>query len=173
MSDNINDLYKLVKPDRLFKKYTTIAIPYQPYVTKQNYEDGFMVRYFARHVPSINNNITEIDEKNFKVLKQNPLYQLIDVKWKIRGRLYDFIVNASCCNNKPIVIIEQTGNRYTVTPEEFNNISKKIEDKIIADGYIIGYGIQTENRKTVEFVDLTMPGMIRYIKNYTEFWQGV
>ncbi len=172
MSENINDLYSLVKKEKNFNKYTISAKQYFPVLTEDNLTDGFITRYFARYVPASSITILEVNESSYKNIKKNPLYQVIELVWKIKGRLYDFVVNPECCGDRSIIIVEQTGQRRVLTPQEFNATPKKIEDKVIADGYIIGFGIQTENRKAVEYADLTMPGLRRYITNYTEFWQG-
>lgn len=172
MAENINDLYSLIKKEKDFTKYTLTVKPYIPILTEDNLTDGFITRYFARYVPASSITITEVNQSSYKNIKKNPLYQVIEVVWKIKGKLYDYVVNPDCCGNRDIVIIEQTGQRKVLTPQEFNVTPKKLEDKIIADGYIIGFGIQTENRKAIEYADLTMPGLRRYITNYTEFWQG-
>jgi hypothetical protein len=172
MSENINDLYSLVKKEKDFVKYTLGVKPYVPVLTEDNLTDGFITRYFARYVPASSITITEVNEPSYKNIKKNPLYQTIEVVWKIKGKLYDFVVNPDCCGNREIIIVEQTGQRKVVTPQQFNSIPKKVEDKVIANGYIIGFGTQTENRKAIEYADLTMPGLRRYITNYTEFWQG-
>lgn len=171
MSD-INELYNLVKKEKSFDKFKIGVKPYKPILTEKNFRDGFVTRYFAKYIPASNIVITEIDESTFKQVKKNPLYQTIEVRWKIIGKLNDYVINKDCCGNKPITVIEQTGNILNLTPDQFNSRRTRVEDKVIADKYIIGYGVTTENRKNVEFADLTMTGLIRYIIDYTEFWQG-
>jgi hypothetical protein len=169
---NSDELYRLVKSDAQFKKYNITPTPYRPIISESNLNDGFIQRYFCKYVPASNVDIQEVDEFVFKSLKKNPFYQTIKVKWKIVGRLNDYIINPDCCNNRKILIIEQTGTRLNLSPDEFNKRKQKIGDKIEADGYIIGFGVETENRKNIEHADLTMTGLIRYIRNYTEYWQG-
>lgn len=171
MSD-INELYTLVKKEKAFDKFRIGIQPYKPILIEKNFRDGFVTRYFAKYIPASSISITEIDESTYKQIKKNPLYQTIEVRWKILGKLNDYVINKDCCGNAPITIVEQTGNIINLTPEQFNSRKNRIEDKIITDKYIIGFGIATENRKNVEYADLTMTGLLRYITNYTEFWQG-
>jgi hypothetical protein len=171
MSD-INELYSLIKREKTFDKFKIPVRLYKPVLTEKNFRDGFVERYFAKYIPSPTISITEVDDITFKQLRKNPMYQTIEVRWKIVGKKNDYIINKDCCNNKPITIIEQTGNILNLTPSEFSNRKSKIGDKIVSNGYTVRFGIESENRKNIEFADLTMPGLIRYITNYTEYWQG-
>lgn len=169
---DINELYSIVKKEKTFDKFKIGVKPYRPILTEKNFRDGFVTRYFAKYVPASSVNITEIDETSFKQVKKNPLYQTIEVRWKILGKLDNYVINKDCCGNKSITIIEQTGNILNLTPDQFNNRPTNITDKVISNGYLIAFGTTTENRKNIEHADLTMTGLIRYVTNYTEFWQG-
>jgi len=171
MSD-INELYSLVKKEKSFDKYKIPVKLYRPILIEKNFRDGFVQRYFAKYIPAPTITITEIDEPTFKQLNKNPMYQTIEVRWLILGKKNDYIVNKDCCNNKPITVIEQTGNILNLTPSEFGQRKSKVGDKIVSNGYTVALGVETQNIKSIQFLDLTMPGLIRYITNYTEYWQG-
>jgi hypothetical protein len=171
MSD-INELYSLVKREKNFDKFKIPVRLYKPVLTEKNFRDGFVERYFAKYTPSPSLNITEVDEFTFKQLRKNPMYQIIELRWQIVGKKNNYIINKDCCNNKPITIIEQTGTIFNLTPAEFGARNFKVGDRIVSNGYNIALGIESQNRKSIEFADLTMPGLIRYITNYTEYWQG-
>lgn len=55
-----------------------------PVVTRQDAENGFIIRYFVRFVND-SNYIVEIDKKQFTSLKNNPRFITTELKWKIVG----------------------------------------------------------------------------------------
>lgn len=173
MTEDINELYNMVKLPSAFKKYSIGITPHLPIITDKNIQDGFITRYFCKYISSNSIEITEVDEQTYKKIQKNPLYQTISLMWKIVGKKYDYVINSDCCSNKLLLIITEDGKRLSLTPAEFGARAGSPNDVILdRDEYIIGFGVQTENRKIVEFADLTMVGIRRYLTNYTDFWQG-
>ena len=71
------------------KDYTpelTIPDPYFLQPSQEDYDNGFVKRYFYKRKGSLT--INEIDEKGFGDL-DSPYYQKIELKWKISGPLND------------------------------------------------------------------------------------
>ncbi len=71
------------------KDYTpelTIPDPYFLQPSQEDYDNGFVKRYFYKRKGSLT--INEIDEKGFGDL-DSPYYQKIELKWKIAGPLND------------------------------------------------------------------------------------
>jgi hypothetical protein len=59
--------------------------PALPVITQQEVKNGFVTRYFAR---SVNDKmmITEIDERQYSIFKNNPRFITVELRWKIVGR---------------------------------------------------------------------------------------
>lgn len=61
-----------------------------PLITKQDIDNGFIIRYFAIRISeSAPSEIIEITKFKYNELKNIPLYTTIDVSWRIRGKLED------------------------------------------------------------------------------------
>lgn len=55
----------------------------KPKILKKNIDDGYVIRYFVRHVSS--RTITEIDQEQYNIFKTNRLYETVTIKWFIVG----------------------------------------------------------------------------------------
>jgi hypothetical protein len=80
---NINRFDKLVKLPTEFKKSDikpSVATP-----KKSDYEQGYVVRYFAQKVNDKNSPVIEIDRKEFSSLIDNTFYISVDLDWVISG----------------------------------------------------------------------------------------
>ncbi len=63
---------------------------YTPIIQKKDIEAGEIVRYFARPVHhSSPSEITEIDKPTFQDLSNNKLYNVVSMRWLIRGVVAD------------------------------------------------------------------------------------
>ena len=165
-----DSFYDSLKPEALFDRFTTRPTPYKPILTDANYRDGFVTRYFVKHLSSTNLEITEVDELMYKALRKNPLYQQVSFRWKIKGKLHDHIIDTG---NSHVTVIKPNGERFVLTAEEFNAMTTRtVEDKVITNGHTLKLGVMSENRLTVSHADLTMQGIYRYIIQFDEFWIG-
>lgn len=68
----------------------TIMARYKPAPTSKDYENGYIVRYFAK---KINENLV-IEVKNTTASQNtSPLYKIASIKWKISGQKHDVFLN--------------------------------------------------------------------------------
>jgi len=68
----------------------TIMARYKPAPTSKDYENGYIVRYFAK---KINENLV-IEIKNTTASQNtSPLYKITSIKWKISGQKHDVFLN--------------------------------------------------------------------------------
>lgn len=86
-----------------FTIYNTIAsapqsllpvdiIEYNPILSKKEIENGAITRYFCRPLQQNSpSEIIEIDKQTFLQLQTHTLYNTIDIKWLIRGKLDDIM----------------------------------------------------------------------------------
>lgn len=99
-------------------------------IREQDYEVGIFNRYFITRRNYVNTKIYEIDEKQFKTLREvtggldNNLYYGIIVPWKITGPINDIIENGKIktygiqdTNRRTILLWDKTmkGLKYKVT----------------------------------------------------------
>ena len=85
-----------------------MSIPYsnRPKITQTNLNNGYVTRYFVRNVST--KVITEVDEKQYEVFKNNTLHETIQFPWMIAG----VANNQLSTDNK---IIYGTKHKNTVT----------------------------------------------------------
>lgn len=80
-----------------FPKYLTIQHSL-PEITEENYKKGYVTRYFAKKHNNINSPIIEISEEMYNEIKtmnysSSYLYKIIELKWKISGKINDTYTN--------------------------------------------------------------------------------
>ena len=68
------DTFKIVLPD------TIVPIP-----NDNDYDIGFIRRYFTQKSNDNNGHIFEISHDTYRDLIKNPLWNCMDIKWRIRG----------------------------------------------------------------------------------------
>jgi hypothetical protein len=68
----------------LEKSLTEGPAYYTPIVTQNDFDRGILSRYFTRQVNDLYY-ITEVDEKQYNLFKNNPRFIVTRVEWKIRG----------------------------------------------------------------------------------------
>ena len=75
-----------------YKKLTRIStIPtqtitaYVPNPTPDDYNRGYITRYFTQKVTDINSPIFEINSNTFTNLQNKPMYVSVSLKWRIKG----------------------------------------------------------------------------------------
>ena len=73
ISKNV-DFFKIQYPN------TIVPIP-----TTQDYENGFIRRYFIRHANDIDGHIFEISEDTYSQYLENPFWKVQQIKWRITG----------------------------------------------------------------------------------------
>jgi len=56
-----------------------------PTPTSQDYENGFIRRYFIRHANDINGHIFEISPDVYSEYLENPFWKVEQIKWRISG----------------------------------------------------------------------------------------
>jgi hypothetical protein len=56
-----------------------------PTPTPQDYENGFIRRYFIRHTNDINGHIFEISSEIYSEYLENPFWKVEQIKWRISG----------------------------------------------------------------------------------------
>ena len=78
------NVLKEIVPD--YKPELTIPDPYFLQPSQEDYDNGFVKRYFYKRKGSLT--INEINEKGFGDL-DSPYYQKLELKWKIAGPLND------------------------------------------------------------------------------------
>jgi hypothetical protein len=65
-------------------------IDYVPVINKKDRDNGEIVRYFTRPVhQSSPSEIVEIDKSTFQRLSNNKLYNVVSLRWLIRGKVTD------------------------------------------------------------------------------------
>jgi hypothetical protein len=66
------------------------VIDYVPLINKKDIDNGEIIRYFARPVhQSSPSEIVEIDKPTFQSLSNNKLYNVVSLRWLIRGKVAD------------------------------------------------------------------------------------
>lgn len=128
MEDLISKFYP-DDADELREQMEVRPVYVRPIITLADAEKKYITRYFIRQT---NDElfVTEVDQKQYDNLKDNPRFVATEVKWKIVGR------------------------KETLT--YFSGASD--------------YGVADANLQAVSKADLTFGGLLRYIKDYTEFW---
>jgi hypothetical protein len=53
--------------------------------TPSNYEDGYVVRYFAQKINDEGSPVLEIDRKTFSGLSNNAFFRVVDLDWVLTG----------------------------------------------------------------------------------------
>ena len=56
-----------------------------PFPTQDDYSLGFIMRYFIQKANDENSHLFEIDENKFEKYKENPFWQVVELKWRITG----------------------------------------------------------------------------------------
>lgn len=68
-----------------------MSVPFsiRPKITSTDISRGYILRYFVTHVSILR--IIEIDKFQYDILKVDPLYNTIELKWMINGVERNFI----------------------------------------------------------------------------------
>lgn len=61
----------------------------KPKITQKDISIGYVIRYFVQNI-SIPK-IIEVDQKQYNVIKRDPYYKTIQLKWMINGNLNDTV----------------------------------------------------------------------------------
>ena len=66
------------------------VIEHVPFIDQKDRDKGEIVRYFARPVHQRSaSEIVEVDKSTYQSLSNNKLYNLVSIRWLIRGKLDD------------------------------------------------------------------------------------
>lgn len=107
-------------------------ISYYPKVTQEDYNRGYIERYFTKKRNDTGHNIIEINESTYSGINTNGpidgnLYAKYKLKWKISGKLNDVVKNGITVEHG----IYDTNMRVLNKAEiEFKGIKKYLTDKI-------------------------------------------
>lgn len=87
---------------------------YYPNITERDIDNGSIIRYFVRQANHSKGDITEIDQKTYVRLKNNRLFKVITLSWKITGPLDD--VAGPNKVNSPVRLLTgvNTANRLAI-----------------------------------------------------------
>lgn len=96
--------------------------------TQQDYDKGFITRYFAKKIITIDPQIFEINQRDFNNSNQYlKIYQLISLEWKITGPKYDITKN----KNMPIYGTVDTNMRTLELKEkEMSGITRYFDGRL-------------------------------------------
>lgn len=64
----------------------------KPIITTTDISQGYVIRYFAQHISTLK--ITEIDKKQYDVIKNDPYHIVLQLNWWITGNANNVISNA-------------------------------------------------------------------------------
>jgi hypothetical protein len=84
IANNLNQ-FRLVNPKTIV-----------PSPDEDDYQLGFIRRYFCQKSNDSHSYIFEIDEEEHRKLEQSPLWKVVDIKWRINGpldKMYDEVGN--------------------------------------------------------------------------------
>jgi hypothetical protein len=102
----------------------------KPFITRQNINDGYVVRYFTSFV-SNPKMIYEIDSKQYDTLRKNPYYTAIQLNWYITGEIEDIttpasdIIKGTRQRNLSSIDFYEDYVIYCVTPWNFTKVNNK------------------------------------------------
>lgn len=83
----------------------------KPKITQKDISTGYVMRYFVQNI-SIPK-IIEVDERQYNIIKRNPYYKAIQLKWMINGNLNDIITE-----NGHVIYGTKYQNLITITRYE-------------------------------------------------------
>jgi hypothetical protein len=86
-----NDVYNELLTARSILSQTVELVEHYPSVTKEDIDNGFMMRYFIRQANYRSGYITEISKSLAETLKEHPVYKIVMLEWKISGALDDIL----------------------------------------------------------------------------------
>lgn len=79
----LNKIYP--EKERLYRKmFEVMPVAFKPTVTLQNVEDKYLDRYFVQ-LANDKHYIVEVNAQQFEMLKSNPRFVTVSVRWKIVG----------------------------------------------------------------------------------------
>jgi hypothetical protein len=79
----LNKIYP--EKERLYRKmFEVMPVAFKPTVTLQNVEDKYLDRYFVQ-LANDKDYIVEVNAQQFEMLKSNPRFVTVSVRWKIVG----------------------------------------------------------------------------------------
>jgi hypothetical protein len=87
--NRFNDIFK----DKRDFELPTIK-PYAPDLDEQDYQNGYITRYFTQKANDESSPIIEIDDRTYTNLIGNDFYLIVELDWKIEGT-YDDIKEAN------------------------------------------------------------------------------
>ena len=118
--NNIFDYNVLTENIEDYTPELTIPDPYFLQPSQEDYDNGFVKRYFYKRKGSLT--INEIDEKGFGDL-DSPYYQKIELKWKISGPLNDTTEETGIIDtNKRTILLYQ--NEFTGLERYLTNLQQ-------------------------------------------------
>ncbi len=83
INQNIINRYTIIKQTENYK--TLFLEVYEPKLVEQDYQIGYIYRFFIRKRNELNGVIYEIDKYTNKKYINNPLYITTKIRWKIKG----------------------------------------------------------------------------------------
>ena len=118
----LNQRYSILSPTstRKMKIYAVVPAAYYPTPQKENYQEGFIIRAFAKRISDDNSGIIEVEEGQLFTLKQNIFYKTTVIKWRITGDKYNIM----------------DGNRVDVTGASEYNYDQRTRANNIIPGIV-------------------------------------
>jgi hypothetical protein len=124
------ELYKKLRSDSASNLRTPIA--YYPTPSKEDYNKGYIERYFIQKRDTKGAPIFEVKRTTFVQYYKTPFYTGVNLKWRIIGDLVDryddngaFIPSVITSNSKSIAEAEKTMddiNLYLVNLKQFHKV---------------------------------------------------
>lgn len=87
MNDSEEDIvvYKVLSKTKT-AMYSAAPPAHVAFPGSEEYSEGYIFRFFAKKANDKNAPIIEINENNFNLLRQNPFYVKVSMRWKISGQ---------------------------------------------------------------------------------------
>jgi hypothetical protein len=83
-SDEDVNVYKVLSKTKT-AMYSSTPPSHAATPDSEEYLEGYIFRFFAKKANDKNAPIIEINENNFNMLRQNPFYVKVSMRWKISG----------------------------------------------------------------------------------------
>lgn len=93
---NVQIYNKLKKPSKYLsgKSGFVLRFDYTPTIRQQDIDNGVLTRYFGKKANEANGEIIELDDKLYNKLRVSNLYQVVQLPWRITGKIEDTYVNS-------------------------------------------------------------------------------
>ena len=87
INQTIIDRYNTINKKKVYKQ--PVLSPYEPKLIERDYQIGFIYRYFIRKRNEVNGTIFEINIDTHTKYKNDPLFIITRIRWKVSGEQYE------------------------------------------------------------------------------------